>query len=69
MEAITKTEQFTAKKLKWTYVEQNRKGDHICYITNLSKLKSHYPSWRITTGLDKIFDEIVAENAKRLAAC
>jgi len=40
------------------YVEQNRQGDHICYISNLDKMKGHYPSWGITKDLETIFKEI-----------
>jgi CDP-paratose 2-epimerase len=66
LEAIGKVEQMTGKKLNWKYVEQNRIGDHICYISDLGKLKSHYPNWRITIGLDEIFRQIIADHAKRL---
>ena len=59
LEAIHKIEQRTGKKLKWKYVEENRKGDHICYISDLGKFKSHYPNWKITIGLDEILKQIV----------
>jgi CDP-paratose 2-epimerase len=39
-------------------VDENRKGDHICYISNLSKLKKHYPRWSITRGIDSILEEM-----------
>lgn len=45
--------------LKHSYKDENRKGDHICYISDLSKLQSHYPEWRITKTLTHIFDEII----------
>lgn len=50
----------TGRKLDWRYVNEARKGDHICYISNLSKLKTHYPGWSVTRGLDSILDEMVA---------
>ncbi len=40
-------------------VGQNREGDHLCYISDLSKMKEHYPGWDITQNLDDIFGEIV----------
>ena len=40
------------------YVDKNREGDHICYISDLSKIKEDYPSWSITKSLDDIFGEI-----------
>ena len=66
LEAIAKVEQMTGKKMNWQYVEQNRIGDHICYISDLAKFKSHYPKWKITVGLDEIFRQIIADHTKRL---
>jgi CDP-paratose 2-epimerase len=41
-------------------VEEARKGDHICYISNLRKFQTHYPKWKITRSLDAILEEMVA---------
>ena len=60
LEAIGKIADMTGKKLAWTYVEEARKGDHICYISDLRKFQSHYPNWKITRNLDTIFEEIIA---------
>jgi len=57
----------SGKKLNWKYVDENRKGDHICYISNLAKLRSHYPNWSITIGLDEILRQIIADHAQRLS--
>ena len=65
LEAIDRIEQLTGQKLAWRYVEEARKGDHICYISNLSKFKSHFPKWSITRGLDTILEEIVAAQRTR----
>src|ERR1700751_3568231 len=67
LEAIAKVEQMTGKKLTWKYMEQNRIGDHICYISDLRKFKSHYPNWSITIGLDEIFRQIIADHTTRRA--
>ena len=48
-------------------MEQNRIGDHICYISDLRKFKSHYPNWSITIGLDEIFRQIIADHTTRRA--
>ena len=48
----------TGKKMEYEYVEQNRAGDHICYISDLSKMRAHYPGWGITKTLDCLFEEI-----------
>jgi len=60
LEAIAKIAEMTGKKLDWKYVDQARKGDHICYISDLGKFQSHYPNWKITRSLDTIFHEIIA---------
>jgi CDP-paratose 2-epimerase len=52
--------------LDFEYKDQNRAGDHICYISDLTKLKSHFPSWKMEYGLDRILDEIVASQVSRL---
>jgi CDP-paratose 2-epimerase len=57
LECMDRVEQLTGKKLDWTYSETNRIGDHICYYSDLRKLKAHYPNWTITRSLDDIFDE------------
>ena len=59
LEAIDRVERMTGRKLDWRYVEEARKGDHICYISNLGKFKSHYPNWKITRGLGAILEEII----------
>jgi CDP-paratose 2-epimerase len=66
LEAITKVEQMTGRKMNWTYVDQNRIGDHMCYISDLTKFKSHYPNWKITVGLDEIFRQIISDHTQRL---
>ncbi len=59
LEAFERSEALTGKKMHYEYLDQNREGDHICYISNLSKMKEHYPGWEITKSLDDIFEEIV----------
>ena len=51
-------EQVSSKKIVWEYIDQNRKGDQICYISDLSKVKAHYPSWEHPKSLDGIFFEV-----------
>ncbi len=59
LEAIEKIEALAGRKLAWRYVDENRTGDHICYISDLRKLKSHFPKWSITRPLDTILEEMV----------
>ena len=54
-----RVEQLSGRKMEWSYVDANREGDHICYITDLAKIQAHYPEWRLHKSLDDIFTEIV----------
>ena len=58
-EAFARVEALTGRPMQWRYVEKNREGDHICYISNLQKIRAHYRAWDITKSLDDIFAEIV----------
>jgi len=57
-EAFARVEALTGRPMQWRYVEKNREGDHICYISNLQKIRAHYRAWDITKSLDDIFKEI-----------
>ncbi|MHC4617670.1 MAG: NAD-dependent epimerase/dehydratase family protein [Planctomycetota bacterium] len=59
LEAFDLIENVSGRKVNWTYVDQNRIGDHICYISDLRKLKTQYPSWRITRSLSDILTEMI----------
>jgi len=65
LEAIAKIDQITGKQLNWKYADQNRIGDHICYISNLAKFRSHYPNWFITVGVEAILRQIMDNLSKR----
>ena len=47
-------------KLRWKYEDCPRKGDHICYISNTAKLRSHFPNWSMQYDLARILDDIVS---------
>jgi CDP-paratose 2-epimerase len=66
LEAFEKVEALTGFKSNYSYVDQNRTGDHICYYSDLGKMKAHYPNWTIQKGLDQILIEIVASWEQRL---
>ncbi len=59
LEAFQMAEGFTGRKQLYTYVEQSRIGDHICYYSDLRKMKEHYPSWNITQTLPDTMGQIV----------
>lgn len=48
-----------AREVREHYDEQNREGGHICYISNMAKFRSHYPSSSLTRRVDNTIDEMV----------
>ncbi len=60
LEAFAITEGITGRKQVFTYVDQARAGDHICYISDLGKMRSHYPAWDLTMSLSETMREIAA---------
>jgi CDP-paratose 2-epimerase len=67
LEAFEMARAVSGKKQVYEYVDQNRSGDHICYISNLAKCRAHYPGWDITVPLGQVFDEIHQSWTKRAA--
>jgi CDP-paratose 2-epimerase len=67
LEAMSLVEELSGRKANWTYVEANRRGDHICYISDIRKLRRHYPGWGITRVMRDIVGEMVAAEEARSA--
>ncbi len=65
LEAFKRAEAVSGKPMDYVYVDENRSGDHICYYSDLTKMKAHYPGWDITKDLDDIFGEIHASWVER----
>ena len=65
LECIDKLEARLDRRVSTRYVDENRTGDHICYISDLTKFKSHYPKWGLTRLIDDIIDEILAGELDR----
>jgi CDP-paratose 2-epimerase len=61
LEAIARFEDIFGRKLDWEYVEQARRGDHICYISDLARFRSDYPEWELSKSLDDIFADFAAQ--------
>ena len=59
IEAFAIAEEYSGKKQVYEYVDKNREGDHICYYSDLRKMKSHYPNWGITISLTETIRQIV----------
>jgi len=65
LEAFKLAESFTGKAQVFTYVDQNRTGDHICYYSDLRKIRAHFPKWDITRSLSDTVGQIVESWRRR----
>jgi len=68
IEAFALAEKYTGRKQVSTYVDENRIGDHICYYSDLRKMRAHYPDWDITISLEETIRQIVEAWRNRLLA-
>lgn len=64
LEAIEKIEKITGKKANYKYVDKNREGDHIWYVSDVNKFKNDYPEWDFTYNIDMILEEICKSQSK-----
>jgi CDP-paratose 2-epimerase len=58
LEAFKLAEQLSGKPMQYEYVDKNREGDHICYISDLHKCRSHFPTWDISVPIKQVFEQI-----------
>jgi CDP-paratose 2-epimerase len=58
IEAIERFEELTGRPIERQYVEEPRRGDHICYISDLGRLRSDYPDWEVSVSLEEILAEL-----------
>ena len=65
LEAVARIETLAGTRLQTSYVDTPRIGDHICYISNLGKLREHYPGWDVRIGLDETLRELVDAELSR----
>jgi CDP-paratose 2-epimerase len=68
IEAIALSERLAGRTLDWTYTETNRVGDHIWYISDMAKFRTHYPGWRQEYDLDRLMQDMYEKNAERWIA-
>jgi len=66
MEAISLAEEITGNKMNHSYSEQNRIGDHIWWISDVSKFKAHYPEWNWKYNIDNILIQIFEATTQRV---
>jgi CDP-paratose 2-epimerase len=67
LECIQMIKDISGYEVKWTYLNQNRVGDHICFISDLRKLRAHFPQWSITRSLTDIIEEMIRSEVQRMA--
>ena len=67
LEAIERLEELTGKTLEREYVEEPRRGDHICYISDLGRLRSDYPEWDVSISLDEILRQLAETGAPAIS--
>lgn len=65
LEAIQLAEAVTGRELNWTYTEANRSGDHIWWISDVSKFRRDYPEWNLQRNVTHICQEIYEANVDR----
>lgn len=65
LEAIQICQEISGNDLNYVYADENRIGDHIWYISDLSKFKSRYPSWSLKYDVNLILEEIYEKNIER----
>ena len=58
LEAIGLAEQFAGRELRWSYVQENRLGDHMWWISDVGKFRSHYPGWDYSYTLNDIIQQL-----------
>ena len=58
LEAIALCEELTGKPMNWSYVDVNRIGDHVWWISDIRRFQSHYPEWKITYDIRTTLAEI-----------
>jgi CDP-paratose 2-epimerase len=68
LEAFALVERVTGKANRWTYRAEHRIGDHICYYSNLRKMRAHYPNWTVTIGLEQTIREIAESWQRKLTS-
>jgi CDP-paratose 2-epimerase len=65
LEAFDRAAALSGKKMQFEYVDKNREGDHICYISDLGKMRQQYSGWNISISLDTIFQQIFEAHCNR----
>lgn len=68
LEAIAMAEALTGKPFNWSYSEENRVGDHIWWVSDISKFRSHFPDWALQYDMTGIMEQVIEGQRQRLVA-
>jgi CDP-paratose 2-epimerase len=68
LEAFRLVEEISGRPMQYQYNDEARSGDHICYISDLSKIRAHYPAWEVTRSLRSIVEDIQRTWTQRAAS-
>jgi len=67
LEAIAMAQKITGKNFNWTYSDTNRVGDHLWWVSDISRFETHYPEWKIQHGIEDIMHAVIDGQSQRLA--
>lgn len=65
LEAIDLCQEIAGRELRYTYSDEHRAGDHVWYVSDLGKFRSHYPGWGLTYDIPAILSSIHERNTVR----
>ena len=65
LEAIAKIKKLAGYELSYSVSPENRIGDHIWYVSDVSKFKNHYPNWELTYDIDTTLQEMITATEVR----
>lgn len=65
-EAIARAEALTGRRMRVTYSDENRVGDHMWWISDVRKFQAAYPEWSYRYDIDAIMEDIYAGLSDRL---
>jgi CDP-paratose 2-epimerase len=66
LEALARFEELVGRQVARHYLDEPRRGDHVCYITDLSRFRADYPEWEVTVDLDTILAELAGSRVGEL---
>jgi CDP-paratose 2-epimerase len=66
LEALARFEELVGRPVARDYADEPRRGDHVCYITNLARFRRDYPEWELAVDLDTILAELAGSRVGEL---